>query len=59
MNATAFFKSSKDDKNAFRIKRMSVSPFKKKTEPQAGYGSITLYGSKFGQNINKNIIKEP
>jgi hypothetical protein len=59
MNATAFFKSSNQEKNAFRIKRLSVSPFKKKIEPQAGYGSITLYGSKFGQSINKNVAKEP
>jgi hypothetical protein len=57
MNATAFFKSSNQEKNAFRIKRMSMSPLKKKTEPLSTYGSITLYGTKFGQNINKNAIK--
>lgn len=26
---------------------------------QVGYGSITLYGNKFGQNINKNDEKAP
>lgn len=58
MNSTAFFKGSNQEKNTFRIKRMSVSPFKRKTEIHSGYGSITLYGNKFGPNSNKQAHKE-
>lgn len=59
MNATAFFKSSTHDRNTFRIKHMSMSPYKKKSESPLENGSITLYGSKFGQTASKNSSKMP
>lgn len=59
MNATAFFKTSNQEKNTFRIKHMSISPYKKKVETTIETGSITLYGSKFGQTLNKNATKIP
>ena len=49
------------DNNHFRIKRMSVSPTKKKSEmptPLPG-ASITLYGCKFGQAAAPKQNKGP
>lgn len=47
MSTAITFKTPQEPTN-FRIKRLSVSPQKKKTET-FNNGSITLYGSKFGQ----------
>jgi hypothetical protein len=58
MNVTAFFKGEKQDRNSFRIKQMSMSP-SKKTEKNIANGSITIYGSKFGQITQKKSVIIP
>jgi hypothetical protein len=51
LSTAVTFKNTYQDPNNFRVKRLSVSPQKKKAELPAAFpnGSITLYGSKFGQ----------
>jgi hypothetical protein len=59
MNATAYLKHSSNEKGSFRIKHMSMSPYTKKTEIPPQNGSITLYGTKFGQATGKTGTKIP
>ena len=57
--AITFKHNQQQDTNNFRIKRMSISPQKKKSDQQLTNASITLYGSKFGQALPKNQNKVP
>jgi hypothetical protein len=52
MNATAYFNHS-NEKHTFRVKHLSNSPFKKKTESPVQGVPMTLYGHKFAQSIGK------
>lgn len=52
MNATAYFNHS-NEKNSFRVKHLSNSPYKKKTEGPPQGVPMTLYGRKFAQSIGK------
>jgi hypothetical protein len=52
MNATAYFNHS-NEKHSFRVKHLSNSPFKKKTETEAQPAPMTLYGRKFANSIGK------
>lgn len=53
MNATSYFNHS-NEKNSFRIKHFSNSPFKKKTDNEAQAAPMTLYGRKFVNSIGKS-----
>lgn len=57
MHSTAYF-NSPSDKNQFRIKHVSKSPYKKKVESHLP-AAITLYGRKFTKSIGKDPIKIP
>lgn len=57
MNATAYFNPT-PDKNSFRVKHLSNSPYKKKQETVAA-GTMTLYGRKFFKSIGKETQKIP
>lgn len=58
MNATAYFKNEKEDRNSFRVKRVSMSPSKKFDKTMAN-GSITIYGNKFGQAVQRKTVNMP
>ena len=48
MRNTAYFNNMAHEKQSFRVKHVSNSPARKKTEVSHFNGTLTLYGQKFG-----------
>ena len=53
MRNTAYFNNMPHEKQSFRVKHVSNSPARKKTEMSNFNGTLTLYGQKFGLSKEK------
>jgi len=57
MRNTAYFTNSSVERTNFRVKHVSNSPAKKKTENSRFNAALTLYGQKFGFSKEKEDKK--